>query len=58
MGSQPKSHKVFRKFPFASDFVDFSADHFGKKTFQISLRNDDVVVKICIAKNRSYQSFL
>ena len=47
MSSQPKSHNVFRKFSFASDFVElFPLIILVKKTFRISLRNDDVIDEI------------
>jgi hypothetical protein len=59
MGSQPKNHKVFTKFSFTSDFVElFPLIILIKKTFRISLKNDDVIVKIFVAKNRRFQFIL
>jgi hypothetical protein len=57
MGSQPKSQSIQKIFFCIRLCRAFAADHFGKKTFRISLRNGDVVVKIFIAKSRRYQSF-
>jgi hypothetical protein len=58
MSSQPKNHKVFRKFSFVSVFVElFSLLILVKKTFRISLRNDDVIVKIFIVKTEDVRFF-
>jgi hypothetical protein len=51
MSIQAKSHKVFENFFFLSDFVElFPLIILGKKNFWISLRNDDVLVKIFIVQ--------
>ncbi len=58
MGSQRKNHKVFRKFSAVSDFVErFPLMILVKKTFRISLRNDDVLVKIFIVKTEYVRFF-
>jgi hypothetical protein len=49
MGSQPNVQKIFFRVWLCRAFFD---DHFGKKILRISLRNDDVIVKILIVKNR------
>jgi hypothetical protein len=58
MNSQLKNHKAFRKISFASDFAErFSLTILVKRTFRISLRNDDVIVKIFIVKTEDISFF-